>query len=86
MWQHKVLPVYEEVLYQHPQGEEQVEGPKDVENNCKPIRKHWHKCTCHPLKGHIGTVKKKRNDSESVKCVGISVCEGEGGRGGRITN
>ena len=63
LWQHKVLPVYEEVLYQHPQGEEQVEGPKDVANNCKPIRKGWNECPYCFIKGHIGTVK-ERGDSE----------------------
>ena len=45
MWQPKVLPIYEEVLYQHPQGEEQVDGPKQKEHNSEPIWKGWHKCS-----------------------------------------
>ena len=62
LWQYKVSPVYDEVLYQHPQGEEQVEASKDVEHNCEPIRKQWHKCPCHLLKGHICTVMEKRDE------------------------
>ena len=62
LWQYKVFPVYEEVLYQHPQGEEQVEGSKDIQHNCEPIRKHWDKCPNHLLKCHICTAKGKRDE------------------------
>ena len=78
LWQHKVLPVYEEVLYQHPQGEEQVEGPKDVENNCEPIVKFWNECSYCLLKGNILTV---RDESRSEREVWG---DREGGKGVNI--
>ena len=40
-WQHKVLQVYEEVLCQHPQGEEKVDGSKEIEDNYEPTLHHW---------------------------------------------
>ena len=68
LWQHKVLPVYEEVLYHHPQGEKQVEGSKQEVHNCEPICKHWHKGSCCTLKSNIHTVRdRSRSERENMR-------------------
>ena len=61
-WQHKVLPVYEEVLHQHPQGEEQVDSSKDIQDNLEPILKAWLNCPYCFLKGYVHTVRERREE------------------------
>ena len=79
-WPHKVVPVYDKVLYQHPQGEEQVDSSEEVEYYSEPVLKTRPKCPYRFLKGHICTVRERREVVRQRSGGGVKDnCVWEGG-------
>jgi len=79
-WPHKVVPVYDKVLHQHPQGEEQVDSSEEVEYYSEPVLKTRPKCPYCFLKSHICTVRERREVVRQRSGGGVKdKCVWEGG-------